>query len=466
MYKILTTFCLLTFCFLQLNAQIPLPGDRKVLFLHGKGESSSQWQLVAELFEAERQLDQGRVFYESNLGLDFAVNKALNRFNNTITFPNNTSSNANSIAVCQSMGGVVARGIDKLTEGQTFGGIITVGTPNYGTYLPINIQNGTAAERLAYGVSSLQAGPSSTLGILVGGIHSATLPMTLDLMIANIFFGANNSSFVGNLSSLLVNETIDQSAIELSTGSEKLMEINAYSSQSSTPMISIWGHEDSPVHWRLVSSVLNNPNPSTDLTPNNDDETWVENAENIESYYKTARAVTAIAGASSIVLSFIPGVGFGSLPLGGVLLFSAVQWSKGIWWLNRSEEIWIDLNRCGTTVNLPQELTITYVGVDCDDYGFTGTPEWVNCIEDNCGGYIENCSVTEDIIAYYPFFYDEDSDGFVCGTSQRLQFLPPENIYEAIGSNHVTESNLGDPVEKKLRDIWNKPNTSFTTLER
>jgi triacylglycerol esterase/lipase EstA (alpha/beta hydrolase family) len=119
---------------LSMSAQAGITSNRKVIFLHGLNEDFSTWQPFSNRFIA-------------------AENRLMSPFNQTygsvgslgtiFSGVSTSGSGASSLAICHSLGGVVARNLDRANTGNFVGGIITVGSPMDGAPVANAVLDGT-----------------------------------------------------------------------------------------------------------------------------------------------------------------------------------------------------------------------------------------------------------------------------------------------------------------------------------
>jgi hypothetical protein len=423
-YKMIRIFKILVFSFLLVLSQIVVSQtERNISWLHGFKGSSNDWIEMEAIFEIERnQITSSstlRVGYPSDIGLNQASSFV------SVVIPDDD----NSLVIGHSMGGVVARDVNYNNVGH-IGGIITVGAPNNGAAIANSLINGDVDRLLTYSCKALLAGPSSEIpfvSILIQSIAPSVICKILsDDLIQPILESQSN-----------------QSAIDLSVGSPDITKLAG--STSGTPQISIWGNERSPVHWRLLGSILEN-----------DDTHWVKLANDYRSLYNSF----FIANTSAAVVGGLAGFLNPSLWLyAGKKAYSASQWKRGVRWFDNSERYWNQLIDCGG--DMTEEITVS-VQVPSDDYHCDGQLEqggpyclaYEQCLDywaERCDQNPEDCWV--DIVLSQFTVTNGRSDGFICEDSQ----IGPVAIdeYEARDANHWEE--LQHPnVERRIRNCFER----------
>ena len=398
-------------------------GQRNISWLHGLGGNSITWDQMEDIFEIERlEITPSSTFspgYQSQLGVSAASNDIV--INGKIPFDNN------GIIIGHSMGGIVARNIDHINTGQ-FGGIITVGSPNLGAAISNSLDNGDVDDAFNFACDELLAGPLSEPPIfalpIIGGFAADQICDVLnDELILPELVGQNN-----------------QSAIDLQVGSS-VMTGTISGGTTGIPQISIWGNEQSPTHWRLLSSTFTN---------NTNEELFVEIASDFEQlYFNYYAAHISNAVVSGNIVGFIRGDLWG---INIVESFRASHWLKGYRWFANSEVTWNELIDC--TGNQLQEVqfTVEVPNNNCDDYDPLST-DYDICLywwEVMCDLSPADCW-EQDIITEY-IVTNGRSDGFICEDSQKGNIYT--DVYEAEDANH-SEQVIHFNVEERIREIMN-----------
>lgn len=90
--------------------------------------------------------------------------------------------------------------------------------------------------------------------------------------------------------------------------------------------------------------------------------------------------------------------------------------------------------------------------------GYTGSPEWIACVQEFCDPYPVNC--TQEPINYaVTIILNNLSDGFICEDSQ----IWPNSIeqYEARDANH-SEEVIHPNVQNQIRASFDRPDFFMT----
>ncbi|MCX8481008.1 MAG: hypothetical protein ORN58_03725, partial [Sediminibacterium sp.] len=165
---------------------------------------------------------------------------------------NGMTNNNQNIAIGQSMGGLLVRGIDNVAPNTKFGGLITMGTPNKGgTIFNNNMQ---AAKDI------LNNGANEILDIGVTAVH--WVPVFGWFIFFNGYANLLRTDILSCANNILESEINQKVPISLRQNLQENSTIiqNLNNNNSSTFKIGVYGVENSPVHWRLLSNYLyNNP---------------------------------------------------------------------------------------------------------------------------------------------------------------------------------------------------------------
>ena len=419
-------FILAVLCAIILHQQ-NIAQDRPVIWVHSLGENAQTWAIYNEIFNTERQIN--------GLSNSYVVNQGIATFSNNIeatistNFPGTIGVQTQNISIGHGLGGLALRELSRTRTGgsKSLEGLITVGSPNDGATIVNSIRTGRVVSAATDACVRLQAGPRSEnpiRNVSVSGVSSSVLCGILSNNLLNPLFEnqANNPS---------VDDIVPESSFLTTLNSDA----------PSIQAISIRGNENSPVHWRLLSSFNSN---------NENDTEYVQRAMQMRAYYNNSYIYNlSLTVATGIFSFFIPGVA----ALAAIHAHRAVEWNKGKKWFDQSENIWNGLIGCtGETVY----HTVTFTGNVCNGFT-TGTPQWINCLYSQCGGLIENC--IQPITTTFVTFVNYSSDGLLCDQTQLIDGLPPENYYEARGVNHMEQTNTTNGTTEDgtdvMRDIFN-----------
>ena len=325
------------------------------------------------------------------------------------------------------------RDVDRNTVSgsKNFGGYITVDSPNYGAPIANSYLDGSVENAAEDACNKLADGPSSELFNLPWGIVSNLATNAL----CNIFI--SNDLFQGYIGSTIT-------ANDLKEGSTTINQINAYS--TSIPRISIWAEENSPVHWRMISSTLyNNDTKFVNM---------VNSARGVyNGFYITNTSLAVVSG----VFGFWNPASWGATAL---FSYRASQWKKGRNWIDDSENIWSSLIK---TTRQEQETYWVNLWEPCPYPPLLDElPKSANAarvpLNDDCGEWKWE-QRTRYISVNYP------SDGLLPQYTQELQGILEGNKYKIEGANHMevldmSQSTLygvpNDGTYKTLTDIFNR----------
>ena len=428
MKKIIYIFTIV-FC-----AQLVQAQQRNVAWVHGLGETESDWQHYEQIFTQERNINSMRRSHITGSGLNVASidleSKMRTHYGNTEAY------NSQNIGIGHSMGGLMIRNTDRRHPAQGdkyFGGYITVSTPNYGAGIANSVLNGNVAAASADACSKLTAGPTASL---LGSVIS---------LIANVTNNDVCDLFLNNEITSQLNYYTGTSTQDLKRGSVVIDSINNYTNNlnHNIPRISIWGEENSPVHWRLLTTVGNFD--------------AVQAATTGRNIYQFFHIFNKVRGYACAIGGFWnPGCWVQS----AVYFYKASQWKKGRDWFDNSESIWNSLIQ---TTRLEPHTYWENVWVPCPYPPIA--PFNGRNIDPNCGHWEEQM-VTRYVAVNYP------SDGFIPKYSQIMTNNPtPNNRYRVNKANHIEildmthDGNNVDETKETLDDVFDRQVGDFFRLD-
>jgi len=452
--------------------------DRNAIWLGGYGEPSTIWEIYDEMYGIDREMNGARVTtnvnYNDGDGISFATTNAKDLIIQKFTDPTLEINGVNNqvipnfdptrnMGIGHSLGGVVFRELDRRETDlannnpqfeRTISGYITVGSPNYGAGMADAAVNGNLQNVLTDGCERLAAGPISeipVLGFVINGYTRNTLcDFLYDECLVNKLPNGQTLSDLRLAGDFMSHESIGPTNIP-----QGLNHFN-----SSLPRISIWGNENSPVHWRFASSFA---------TDSADDLLIVNTTNQFRAGYNTFFIGNTSMSVTMATLGFFNPIAFVGVP---ILAHRAVQWKKGQDWFDNSESIWNALIVCQGSYTLNYHVYDNPVQNFCSgaQYG----QQFFNCAAGVCSSVVlyewaslANCISTttysETVNVNHP------SDGFVCSYSQILNDIPQNNIYMAEGVNHQDQTDTrtgqnpsGTDVMRTIFDqIWNRGGNDF-----
>jgi len=322
-------------CFSQNNE-----AERNVIWAHGLKKAADSWQLYADYFEQVKypgKINTANVNYNTTNG---GVNSALDLRHAIDNSLGSESQKIRNIAIGHNTGGLMMRYIDNntFTVNRRYGGMINIGSPNKGMYLANSFVNGRLGDFTLEACAKLKEAPESEF------VNASPE------QIAEIEEICNLASVYTN--NLLSNQTLE----DLLEGAPFINNIdNAVN--TSTHKLSIWGNENTPVHWRLFSAA-DEPPFLLDLDEVNDEE-YVTRVADLEHYYGSNAFSSDLSGVmwsaatgallTGILLdsqdgslgAFIISAPFSYFPIGH--LNSAHKFRQGLRWINHSEGKWLAL---------------------------------------------------------------------------------------------------------------------------
>jgi len=208
---------------------------------------------------------------------------------------------------------------------------------------------------------------------------------------------------------------------------------------TNTPIISVRGKENSPVHRRLASSFATN---------NRSDQQLVDTVNIIrgiyQGYYITNLSFSILYSGLSI-FSLNPALALGAIIFG----FNAHEWKKGRDWIDNSENVWNGVINCHRW----ETRTFTTLIRDCNTNVYFQGPSGT-IIPGSCFG---------TAVISTPVFVRRPSDGLFCDDRQTINGASSMNIIDARGVNHSEETNTrfgqtengNDEMDRIFNLIWN-----------
>lgn len=421
---------IVTFSILNVIAQ-----DRNVAWVHGLDGNASSWQHYEQIFKNERNLNNLRTTYNTDNGITYAANQVINSMNTRYKDNANGANNPQNLGIGHSMGGLMIRDADRMTANGTkkFGGYITVTSPNYGAPISNSLLDGSVERAAKNACNKLADGPAAQLLNLHWGIVSN---LTTNVL-CNKYI---DNDLVQNLQGTPVTNK------DLKVGSPTINAINNYN--TNLPRISIWGEENSPVHWRMISSsIYGNDTKFVNI---------VNTARGVyNGFYVYNTSLAVVSG----IFGFWNPFSWGATALYG---YRATQWKKGRNWIDDSENIWSSL------IKTTRRESRTYWVISWEPCEYPPLREMFKrpsntanrFPEENCGE-LKWTQRTRYISVNYP------SDGLLPQYTQELQGIPSGNKYKVNGANHLevrnmtTDGNGVDETAIEFRKIFNRPFPDF-----
>ncbi|MCL2073748.1 MAG: hypothetical protein FWH18_07500 [Marinilabiliaceae bacterium] len=390
--------------------------NRNVVWVHGLGGDASSWQHYANIFQNERKIFSARPTYNYANGLSPAATQLKNAWTNTA---------ATNIGIGHSMGGVVIREVDRnTTNDKRFGGFITIASPNYGAPISANVLNGNAVSVIANAVAKLTAGPS---------VDPVWAPITILAGTLSVAIIQNNLNTIKNYFSQATNN-------DLKEGSNAMNNLNNYS--SATHKISIIAEETSPVHWRMIGSMIHGAGSSG----NPGDAKMAGNVSILRSFYN-AKYIFYLGGIFTIPLAF--------------------KWKQGRDWLDDSQSIWCSLIKAS---RLEQQTTTNSQWVPCPTGPGGQTKPKLPTGQTGCC----DCWIHTPVTTWVTVTYK--TDGLLPTYAQELKGVPSGNRYVIDHANHMELKNMtysinkngqtSDGTKNTMNAIFDKQQGDFFRTER
>jgi hypothetical protein len=399
---------LLTLCLpLKINGQ-----DRNVIWLHGLNGQATDLQNFRNQFNGTFRMNGFQPStYTSSAGIQQYANDIVNtnagRFNN------------NLITIAHSMGGVAARRAD-LSGSANLGGIITVGSPLDGAGIASSVNNNSATMAVEQGIENASKGPLAEL-IPIPFVNNIIATEVIDKLRSNGTLNLNANTFG------------QTSVNDLQLGGGITGDMNA--NPTNLPKVSIFGNEESPVHWNIATTAANQAGINIDMAVA---------ADIAEDVYYTFFIVDIVEGSLAIAFGFWNPWAW---LIAAIKFWQADQWKQGYDWFVDSERIWNVLIGSNVVAN----QCITYQAYIC----------YYPSNSSSCWQTRTTCFLSQ---------LTGQSDGFIAANSQTgfgsTSWAGVPNV-EALGVNHLEEIDANNGVMKsKFEQIFDSPGTYFFTNRR
>ena len=215
--------------------------QRDIIWQHGLGADQRFWADYAADFQAARNIVSTNQRFNSLNGVEPMAN----------LIAAGTPNGANNIGIGHSMGGVALREVHAQINRNHVGGIITVGSPMNGARIANTLNNGEFRAYVAHGGNELTKGPirelfGVTYIIVRAGTRAFTGRALQEVLLDEVGFDQIVLDAFGN-----------QSTADLAENSGYMNQARNYN--VTIPRISIYGNENSPVHYRIASSFIGTP---------------------------------------------------------------------------------------------------------------------------------------------------------------------------------------------------------------
>jgi len=244
------------------NAQNGAPSTRKIYWVHGLSGDAGSWSGYKDHYQNEYSSQNIQCYtpsgYSEQSGLDVAGN-SVNNMMRDLSSNDPLDTIKRHIAIGHSQGGLVIRNADMKpiqNVPRQFGGFITVGTPNRGAKI-INSINDKLLDKYAISMCDAISPVYQECGDFI--TRKLFNRFNKDDSLCFVFNSVVNFAFGG------LKKPITQ---DYKIGGAGVTEIEAYN--STIPHVGIYGAEDSPVNWRVISSLAINTPSSLPFNETND----------------------------------------------------------------------------------------------------------------------------------------------------------------------------------------------------
>ena len=448
--------------------------DRLVFWLHGLGGDLNGWKKVSQVtdyastFPSVSGFSRRRIFSpeleyvlfqnsmdQASISVKSSIQNA-DPFNTTFNITDRTR----NFVIAHSMGGLVARNLDRMyaqgnVSERRMGGIVTFGTPHQGARI---LNNKDMFTSFAQGMCS-----ELTAGFIEEEVEKN---FWFDLITSGStvrqLFVDNACTPLAQLVPSLFNNFTPPITNDFSVGALKLNEINAF--QSSIPKVAFWGKETPGSEmWRQLSSLL--LQKPTDFLPFEAPDNALLDFRNsaIQVYQDKVTEYQAEYDGRSYCSWWqwiVSGPVFCSWNENQLNEARKIrdEYQKGLNWINNANDQWkviIGAKRFDEVTSNGYECECQDYDYDGNAYGgsFTTVVENINDCQGN--GWLQSCSPTGNMTTFTTYVpVDEASDGIVVESSaknfpQGANILPTPSK-EMTGSNHQQMRNDGNTKARLL----------------
>lgn len=386
-----------------------LLAQRNVIWVHGINSGAGFWNEYAADFQAQRQI---RSDNQTHVSLNGVAGMAVDVRDGTRGRAGNRT-----IGIGHSMGGLALREMDQNVARGHVGGVITVGSPLNGSRIINAWQNGEVNGYISHAINELEKGPKRQFFITYAIVNTGL----------RVFTGRD-------LGEIVQDAALDGVPIVLLEGASPndMREGSGYMNRArnyttNTPRISIYGNENSPVHFRVASTAAGEPD------------------DHFPSIIRTARGVYNAFYIKNA-----------ATPFNIINIFRATAWKAGRDFLdNESEKGWNNLIGATRTESVRSCVTelicdYGYYYGTCSEIGQSDPAAGQRC-RDAC--WQETCRT-------YTTRYNQPSDGILHESTQLGQSTRatrsnwnPNATFEAVGANH-NEYDQHPGTEARLNRIF------------
>lgn len=454
--------------------------ERIVYWLHGLGGDKNGWKKVSEVtdFASTAPSVTGyprRKIFSPELEyvlfqntMDAASNSVKSSIENADGFSTafNVTDKTKNFIIAHSMGGLVARDLDRKyalesPSGRRIGGIVTFGTPHQGA-------------RILNNKDMFVSFASGMCGELSAGFIEETIEKNFffDLITSGAsvrqLFIDNACTPLAQMVPKLFNDFTPGITEDFKVGATKLDQLNTF--PSNIPKVAFWGKETAGSEmWRQLSSLLFQK-PTDFSSFQAPDNQLLDFRNSGIQIYQTKVNTWQQAYDSRAYCSWTPWCWWYNNPLKDEARNIRDEYQRGLNWINNANEQWkviIGAKRF-------EEVIVSGYECTCQDYDYDGNAigsSWTNSVVDvnDCMGssWMQSCNITgtTNVVTFNTI--DEASDGVVVESSAKgfpkgASPLPTKTI-EMQGSNHQQMRNDSNTKDRLLELFGGQHGSYFFT---
>lgn len=304
--------------------------DRHVAWVHGFGGNHCSLKVLQESIDRDYRIVSIRPEYNTQKGIESSGDEI-----GSILSPFFDPFDIRNLAIGHSMGGLNLRHTEYSENPLPLGGVITIGTPHLGTAFASNYLNGELDEFTKNMTRSLLTGPGHdplASAFLYPLDDKLDLPLIKALQkqvfgVEDLIHLFDKGGAFDFLNTLLESA---QSIEDLASGSAALEKLNRNGTTRESYVI--WGEEESPVHWRFLSSLLS---MDCDNDKEGNDQILLDKIDRLTDFYQTMETANRVVCQVAYIITF----GLGKKNQIGVCVL-ANRYHMGKGWLKGSEGEW------------------------------------------------------------------------------------------------------------------------------
>lgn len=403
--------------------------NRPAHWLHGLNDDADLWKIYGPLFQNEREMTSNTPNYYNNNG----VLDATNRVRNLV--PRNNQ----NFLIGHSLGGLVAREYERQTGSAN--AILTIGTPNEGAYVANNVRNGKARITIDNAIGDMIAGPYAQSKNTLLSVMSNLSSFNIITYWANKKIEEFTEEALLGVISKKVNIKDTRSMEDLSVGSTYITGLNA--ANRNVAIANIVCEENDHAALRMGNAFIRPPQDAS--LHSYEDNDLKQDVDKLHDIYKALRIYHDVR-------KFTFPLRYGHHDR------MANRWQRGEDFMD--DQLEPDYASIIGAVRREARTSTQWVETctsgDCGSGGGPMLIDDAGCFELIPIGdeWDLNCTWTQKQVTTYVTIV-EKHDGLVTEGTQRLDGVPDDRVYSAVGVNHMEVGNHPE-MTRRFNDVFNR----------